>query len=548
MRNLLVIKWIFLLILFTGFASEADDKVSQLAVVPFEVRGQEGLESLRDGIYDMLSSRLFVPGKIQVMPREKTTHGAAHPASATGADYIVTGTINAIGKHYSIDARLVDVRQNRALLTSSYAQKTLDDVIPWIERFSQEIRDKIAPLGALASVPPPIPGQPGRIIAPGAGAVETPKTEDLLNPEFIRQFRSKALVPQFWRSQEFPIIIRGMDVGDVDGDGQNETIITDESNLWVYRYRTGKLVEMFHHGVSHGVEFISLDVADFNGNGLAEIYVSAMAGYRMESFVLEYDGTTFRPIAEKLNHHIRLAYVGNGQPLLVGQNRSMDSPFFGPIYHLEWRGQELKRGENLRLPLNPSIFTFAQADIISGQKGNLLVIDANDKLRIYDDKGKMKWRSKDYFGGSQRSREEIDDFEGSAQGVNIKKLAYFPLRILIRDLNRDKQTEILINRNIEAFGKFLERLRIYTGGEIHNLVWDGLTLTTSWKTRKFDGYVSDFQVKDIDNDGQDELVIALVLRTEWIDIIKNRSAVIAYDLNLPRPSLGKKTIDNSGQQ
>jgi len=548
MRNLLVITGIFSLVLFTGVASEADDKVFQLAVVPFEVRGQESLQHIRDGIFDMLSSRLFVPGKIQVMSREEAVHDEALSAADRGADYIVTGTINAIGGHYIIDARLVDVKQNKALATSSYAQKTLDDVIPWIERFSQEIRDKIAPQGALASVPPPIAGQPGSFFSPQAGAGIMPKTEDLLNPEFIRQFRSKALIPKFWRSQEFPMTLRGMDVGDMDGDGLNETVISDENNLWIFRFREGKLVEMFNQEAPGGAEILSLDVGDFNGNGRAEIYVCATAGYRMESFVLEYDGSTFRPIAEKLNHYVRVAYAENGRPLLVGQNRGLDTPFFGPVYRLEWSGGTLKQGKDLELPLNPAIFAFARADIISGEKGNLLILDANDKLRLFDEKGKMKWRSKDYFGGAKRSREEIDDFAGSTKSGIISKRAYFPVRILVCDLNGDEQTEILINRNIEAFGKFLERLRIYTGGEIHNLVWDGLTLTTSWKTRKFDGYVSDFQVKDFDNDGKDELVIALVLRTEWMDIIKKRSAVIAYDLNIPESGQGKKTIDNSAQR
>jgi len=549
MRNIFIITGLLFLVLAFVFTAEANDKGVRVAIVPFEVHTRDDLQYLQDGIIDMLSSRVFVPDRIQVMPRKEAIEVANQLAEDRSADYMVTGAINKLGNIYSIDARLVDARKNLVLLTSSYAQKTLDDVIPWIERFSQEITAKISPQDALALVPAPVPEGTGHALAPGAGAVSTPKIEDFLNPDFIRQFRSEALAPKFWRSQEFSIIIRGMDIGDVDGDGQNETVITDESNLWIYRYRDGKLEEMFHRKAPFWVEYISLDVGDFNGNGLAEIYVSVIAQYRMESFVLEYDGNTFRPIAEKLNHHIRAAYLGKGKPSLVGQNRSLNEPFFGPIYHLEWRDGSLKRGEDLDLPVTPGIFAFALADIISGEKGNLLLLDANDKIRLFDEKGKLKWRSRVQFGGSQRTKEEDDDRLDPSQQTDVTvKMAYSPLRILVCDLDRDNQNEILINRNIEAFKKFLERLRIYIGGEIHNLVWDGLSLTTNWNTRKFDGYVSDFQVKDIDNNGQDELVIALVLRTEWIDILKKRSALIAYKLKLPEQASEKKPIDISGQR
>jgi hypothetical protein len=51
-----------------------------------------------------------------------------------------------------------------------------------------------------------------------------------------------------------------------------------------------------------------------------------------------------------------------------------------------------------------------------------------------------------------------------------------------------------------------------------------------WKTRKLSGYFSDFAVGDFDNDGQDELVAALVLKTGSVVTTKPKSALIAYEL------------------
>jgi hypothetical protein len=47
-------------------------------------------------------------------------------------------------------------------------------------------------------------------------------------------------------------------------------------------------------------------------------------------------------------------------------------------------------------------------------------------------------------------------------------------------------------------------------GEIYNLVWQEGYLETQWKTREINGYISDFQLKDVDNDGEEELVVAVV--------------------------------------
>ncbi len=38
-------------------------------------------------------------------------------------------------------------------------------------------------------------------------------------------------------------------------------------------------------------------------------------------------------------------------------------------------------------------------------------------------------------------------------------------------------------------------------------------MVENWRTKKISGYVADYQFKDIDNDGENEVVLALVLST-----------------------------------
>jgi hypothetical protein len=42
------------------------------------------------------------------------------------------------------------------------------------------------------------------------------------------------------------------------------------------------------------------------------------------------------------------------------------------------------------------------------------------------------------------------------------------------------------------------------------LIWEEDNLVPQWKTKEIKGYISDYQLKDADNDGEEELVAAVV--------------------------------------
>ena len=86
---------------------------------------------------------------------------------------------------------------------------------------------------------------------------------------------------------------------------------------------------------------------------------------------------------------------------------------------------------------------------------------------------------------------------------------YIPGRILIRDLDRDGRAEVIMSKNQSTIEMF-ERMRTFEKGEIDSLVWDDGFLSPNWKTREIKGYINDFQIKDADNDGEEDLVLAVV--------------------------------------
>ncbi|MGA2467544.1 MAG: hypothetical protein ABSH06_24765, partial [Thermodesulfobacteriota bacterium] len=131
-------------------------KVYKVAILPFLIHSQENLDYLREGIYDILLSRITVEGKIVVVERSIVEQALYEErpmrldeAAATkigmrvGADYIVLGSLTKIGDYISLDARLISITEDKPPLGVYTQHKGIDDVMVKIGDFAQDIGYKI---------------------------------------------------------------------------------------------------------------------------------------------------------------------------------------------------------------------------------------------------------------------------------------------------------------------------------------------------------------------------------------------------------------------
>jgi hypothetical protein len=141
----------------------------------------------------------------------------------------------------------------------------------------------------------------------------------------------------------------------------------------------------------------------------------------------------------------------------------------------------------------------------------VITFDQSNQLTIVSEDGKTQWRSRDRFGGTSNfydtRKKKMDAFRPQD---SPPWRTYIPGRILIRDLDGVGIPQLIVNKNEFTTGQFFERVRSYEKGEIFNLVWEEDRLVPNWKTREIDGYLADYQVKDADNDGEVDLVVAVV--------------------------------------
>ncbi len=514
-------------------------KIYKVAILPFLIHSQENLDYLREGIYDILSSRMTSEGRIVVIERslvERTLveerpmrldeDVARKIGMRVGADYIVLGSLTKIGNYISLDARLISITEEKPPLSAYTQQKGIDDVMVKIGDFAQEIGNKI--LGRRAAVGSPA-GPPRQ-------------------PYIIQQRRGIERVSQeslgFKKSQTFNFEIRGLDIGDVDGDGKNEVVIIDTNNVYIFKYDGEKLnlfkkIEAGEHN-----SFLSLDVADVNRNGHAEIIVTSVFGSRvdplpqLQSFIFEFEEGRFKKIAEKAGWYFRVLHDPKDGPILMGQEMGTEGVFEGPIYKMVWSKRSFEKGPRMAFPKGMRVFGFTTANLRDEGKPEILTIDSMDYLNILSENGRTLWRSRDRFGGTNIFYDTYSKTTDSQKPLLLQKdmgpyRVYIPSRILIRDLDGDGIPEVIVNKNEFLTGTFFERVRIYEKGEIHNLIWDGSGLTTSWKTREIQGYIADYQIGDVDNDGEEELIVAVTAREEEVSGLlskQKRSNILFFKL------------------
>ena len=533
-----------------------------VAVLPFSVHSAENIDYVRQGIGDMLASRISVNEKIDVIGKDSVlaalqeTAGrelALADAYALGkklnADFVVWGSITKIGNSLSIDGKLVDIAASKTAVNLFAQCPTMDEVIPKINDFAQRIDTHI--LGGLpqASESPSVPKEiivsrqsspqatrEAEIISGMRGGRKGTYTSSI-NPDFINAAQPLNR-KTFWKSQQFSNEFRGMDIGDVNGDGLNETIMIDPHNVLIYQKKGNefKLIQQIP-GKSYDY-YVSLDVADINANGIKEIIVSSYNGQQVDSFILEFRNGKFVTIASGLPFFMRVIDNASGIPLLLGQRRGMDKPFDTPIYEIVWQNGEYREGQKMRIPKGLSVYGLTMDKLGSGGAERIVTLNDYDYICIYEQTDKplsrvaiiggsdeFIWKSEDVFGGSNTIIE-------SMKGSNVNSddpYNYINLRILTYDTNKDGKREIIIVKNLSASGRTFQRVKLFTSAEVYDLEWDGMGMVENWRTKKINGYVADYQFKDIDNDGENEVVLALVLSVGGA--IKERSVIVAYKLS-----------------
>lgn len=524
---------------------------SRILILPFEIMAEKDLSFLQKGISNMLSTRLFQENKVIPLGPAVTqkalteVSGPLTPGTASvlgagyGADYVLYGSLTVFGESISTDARFVDVQQQKTMVTFSESGKDQGDVIGHINNFAGQVNAKVFGRKPLASMLPetasetPISRRDPNKLWDEQGLQIT---EGGIGSGSFAESDSRMQRPaSFWKSRSFKTVLKGLAIGDVDGDKNNETVFIDDNTVFIYRQSEGRFFKIAQIDGNSTDLYIGVDVADINDNGRAEIFITGMhaKNSRLESFVLEHNGSTFTRIEESANWYFRVLHIKDRGNILLGQKQSMKNIFSGPVYELLWQNGAYEPVQQQDLPRRVNVFGFARGNITSDGRDMIVAFNKSDYLYITDTAGAEEWKSSERYGGSATYLEPQATKRAQPSRVNDDPGAldriYLSQRVFVRDLDKDGKNEVIVVKNKEVTGRKLNRFRVFKSGHIECLGWDNVGLFKKWRTREISGYLSDYAVADIDNDGTDELVFTLATRIDSA-IGKGKSAIVSQEI------------------
>jgi TolB-like protein len=519
---------------FTTIACAGDK--AKVLVLPFTLHAEKDLSFLNPGIMGMLSSRLSVDGRVTVIKSQRSDldeQAALALAKTHNTDFLITGSLTVFGNSVSTDAQFLEVSTGKVLVPFNRFDPDQGAVLGHINAFAEQINTRVfgnsAPLQPATMAPQPADAPAPAVVIP---AKKQPMATIQPAPA-AAQPTMAPVTPEFLKSQNFNMAIQGLAMGDVTGDGQNEVVFTGDNTVFIYRMQDDTFIKVAESKGRKQDNYVTIDVADINGNGRAEIFVTCLANNALHSFVLEWQNNALRPIVTEADWYFRVLSVPGAGPLLFGQRRSMGFTdaneyeldrsaglFLAGIYKLHWQNGSYVPGPRMDIPKELNLYSFISGDIANDNTEMTVFFTENDSLRLLDPTGRIVWKSREPYGGSAAYL----DYP-TADTARMDRF-YLPQRILIADLDTDGKNEVLTVNNHEFGRRFLSRIRNFTNGWIEGLAWNKLTFAQQWRTSEVPGYISDYAAGDVDHDGRPEVIFAVVQKESGIMAGKTSFIVI----------------------
>ncbi len=228
---------IFMVIFFYGWILDfnvmAADQ-NRISVLPFQINAEKNMEYLQKGISKILESRLagikeiVIVSPVAKVDFETFEKIASRPDEIRNTykewniDYIVYGSITIVGKHASLDVKVVNISGDQGPWSFFRKMDSMDDLIPATEDIANEIGNRVFKLTV-----------PGKTIPSSAE-----------NDRLTHQKKQKENVG-IWKSSELPIQIFGIAAGDIDANGNLEIVAASGHDIHIFHIQGNEVV---HYG------------------------------------------------------------------------------------------------------------------------------------------------------------------------------------------------------------------------------------------------------------------------------------------------------------
>ena len=475
-------------LLFSCFTHSWAQNQNGILIVPFRINDKTEQPLLQKMINDMLFSRLNAKNCMVIkdfrslnmdISKSLNVKQSKEIAKKNGFTHILTGSVSIFGGHYSIDAQIWELKEQKPGFTHSIMASSENEVIPKINEMSLKIRQVICK----------------EILESEKGGV-TKTTIDSFHCKVFPQLN---------------IDIHSLTVADINQDKHPELIAADKHSVYMFDFSNNSLEIMGQFNADHIHKIIWLDSADINNDQKPEFYVTAVHKLdgHLVSFVLVWDKERFHVLFQDAPYYFRCFRRFDHTVHLIGQKQTLEDFFSKKVCLLNYSNNKLTVEKIQFIPPKSHFASFHQGKFIGPGK-SYVVIRANNKMEILDNAFRSKWLSETFYAESKKimtlSRRSLH----KASHEN-DKFMYLNQRIQVDDVDQDNIDEIIVSQqNASSGSRLFQRYRQYDSGVITCLKWNGLGMVPVWKTPKINGYISDYIWFDKTGEGNMCILVAAI--------------------------------------
>jgi hypothetical protein len=307
------------------------------------------------------------------------------------------------------------------------------------------------------------------------------------------------------RMPDLPIDARYFAVADLDGDKVPEYVFSNEKKLFIERADKTGWKEVWVEtvpGKEKEMQQFRIEVADINGNGKPEIFVTRMLDDRVSSYAVEFRDGAYKRIADIPGFLRVVRYPGRG-PVLIGQDYDPETFYKGQPKEYAWSGGAYTAGAAVVLPKDADLYSFVYADFGEGRPYTIS-FDNDHRLVVYSGETPV-WKSEQRYltvetvvikpktgMDAVMAREATtQDIASATAASNIDKSRQMRIngRVIAVDLYGSGRDELVVAKNTPP-----QLLGDYKGGELEVLGWTGVRLEQRWNVKDLAGPVLDIQV------------------------------------------------------
>ncbi len=334
----------------------------------------------------------------------------------------------------------------------------------------------------------------------------------------------KAILTRYRQMAEVTLVVKGMDVGDLDNDGILEMVFTDGEKIFVYQMTEHGLKYSYRYHFDKWGSIVNILVGDITGDRKDEILVNTFKETEdgFSSFVIAKREGKYKIIAE--NIPFVMGFLGGKSVAdkgvyFVGQGFAEEVLFSSTVSRLKFNNEEVSSTGKFSVPIGFTLPGAVYDDINNDRVKELCFVNQQNFLEIYQGEKRL-WVSDERLAGSLHDVQ----YEVGTERVSYTEKRQISAPLRIYDLDGDGVKEILLIDNESGMSTSFGEYGFLNKGYVKMVRNSGSGFVVQKVTGVIDGPVQGMKII------KDELICAMVKRGDDLLQLSGNTYLLAFPL------------------